>query len=151
MTFTNPSGAYPPTICGYNTGHHLYIDNFSSSTTSNPTMTFSFSGKLLTPTPLIKLIVRPQGQVSLDTGRFEWIRSPVELFTPLRWAVSSITWIIMGTLSHSTSAWMTITTLWGTRNIPSVSGGTVRCVGSPTMRRMTESHSTCRRHRLSPR
>ena len=99
----------------------------------------------------VAIIVRPQGQVSLDTGRFEWIRSPVELFTPLRWAVSSITWIIMVTLSHSTSAWMTITTLSGTRNTPSVSGGTVRCVGSPTTRRMMESHSTCHRRQLSPR
>ena len=46
MTFTNPSGAYPPTICGYNTGQHIYIDNFSSSLTSNPTMTLSFTGKM---------------------------------------------------------------------------------------------------------
>merc|ERR1719232_136583 len=44
MSFTNPSGATPPKICGYNTGHHLYIDNFSSSLTSNPTMTLTFTG-----------------------------------------------------------------------------------------------------------
>ena len=99
----------------------------------------------------ILIIVRPQGRVSLDTGRLEWIRSLVGLFTLLRWVVFSITWIIMGTSSHSTSAWMTITTLSPAINTQSASGGTARCVGSPTTRRMTASHSTCHRRRLSLR
>ena len=61
MTFTNPSGAYPPKICGYNTGQHLYIDNFSSSLTSNPTMTMTFTGKYML-TPLMILIMKHRDQ-----------------------------------------------------------------------------------------
>ena len=44
MTFTNPSGATPPKICGYNTGQHIYIDHFSTALTSNPTLTLTFTG-----------------------------------------------------------------------------------------------------------
>ena len=44
MTFTTPSSNAPPTICGYNTGHHIYLDSSRSSLSSSPTMTMSFTG-----------------------------------------------------------------------------------------------------------
>ena len=47
MTFTTPSSNPPPTICGYNTGHHIYLDADRSSLNSNPTMTLSFTGIIL--------------------------------------------------------------------------------------------------------
>ena len=44
MTITTPSATAPPTICGYNTGHHIYIDSSRGSLTTNPTMTMTFTG-----------------------------------------------------------------------------------------------------------
>ena len=47
MTFTTPTSNPPPTLCGYNTGHHLYLDADRSSLTTNPTMTLAFTGDIL--------------------------------------------------------------------------------------------------------
>ena len=44
MTFTTPSSYTPPTICGYNTGQHIYLDSTRESLTSNPSMTLTFDG-----------------------------------------------------------------------------------------------------------
>ena len=46
MTFTTPTSNPPPTLCGYNTGHHLYLDADRSSLTTNPTMTLAFTGDI---------------------------------------------------------------------------------------------------------
>jgi len=35
LTVTNPGGAVPPTICGYNTGQHMYVPASSSCNTLN--------------------------------------------------------------------------------------------------------------------
>ena len=47
MTFTTPSAYAPPTICGYETGHHIYLDSSRGSLTTNPVMTLAFTGKYL--------------------------------------------------------------------------------------------------------
>ena len=44
MTITTPSATAPPTICGYNTGHHIYIDSSRGSLTSNPIIAMTFTG-----------------------------------------------------------------------------------------------------------
>jgi len=44
MTFTTPSAYAPPTICGYETGHHIYLDSSRGSLTTNPVMTLAFTG-----------------------------------------------------------------------------------------------------------
>ena len=46
MTFTTPSSYTPPTICGYNTGQHIYLDSSRSSLSTNPVMELAFSGKI---------------------------------------------------------------------------------------------------------
>ena len=46
MTFTTPSSNAPPTLCGYLTGQHIYLDADRTSLTSNPTMTLTFEGAL---------------------------------------------------------------------------------------------------------
>ena len=45
MTFTTPSAYAPPTICGYETGHHIYLDSSRGSLSTNPSMTLAFTGK----------------------------------------------------------------------------------------------------------
>ena len=44
MIITTPSASAPPTICGYNTGHHIYIDSSRGSLTSNPIIAMTFTG-----------------------------------------------------------------------------------------------------------
>ena len=53
MTFTTPSSKPPPTLCGYNSGQHIYLDPDRSSLVSNPTMTLKFDGKYLDLYPRI--------------------------------------------------------------------------------------------------
>ena len=43
MSFTTPSSNAPPTICGYNTGQHLYMDA-SAGLDSNPVMVITTTG-----------------------------------------------------------------------------------------------------------
>ena len=47
MTFTTPSSKPPPTLCGYISGQHIYLDPDRSSLVSNPTMTLTFDGEYL--------------------------------------------------------------------------------------------------------
>ena len=44
MIITTPSASAPPTICGYNSGHHIYIDSSRGSLTSNPIIAMTFTG-----------------------------------------------------------------------------------------------------------
>jgi len=62
MTFTTPSSNAPPTLCGYNTGHHIYLDADRTSLTTNPTMTLTFTGTTFSRTWKIRVDQIPCGQ-----------------------------------------------------------------------------------------
>ena len=44
MQFTTPSAKAPPTICGYNTGQHMYLDASEGLSGTNPAMTITTTG-----------------------------------------------------------------------------------------------------------
>ena len=44
LEFSTPSSTSPPSICGYNTGQHMYLDASYQLTDTNPSLMFTTSG-----------------------------------------------------------------------------------------------------------
>ena len=102
MAFTTPSAHAPSSICGYNSGQHLYMDSTISSLTSNPSMTITFTGSTYSRYWQIRVDQIPCG--SSYTPPHGKTGSPsTEIISSLQ-AATSTSWRAPATSNPSTSA-----------------------------------------------